>query len=1559
MKKLKIFKPLILFISLFTFLLVAGSKADSNILNLDNVSNMSNDTKSEENITINNKYLDVTLGSTLKLDYTIKGNLTVDNFYVYNPSVLTVSKDGVITGRSKGTSLVRITLSDESCKDIYVNVTDNPTSVSLTSNLSILGVGDTARVRATLSPLASNRNVTYSSSYTSIATVDEDGVVTAVSKGEVKITVKTINGLTADYTFTVIEKDTMPFTTDTYEVDKDYSNKILAFTTSDDINYKHITLYAKSSATNFDEAPTYIVEFDNISIENTGIECTGSYVPVSIWTEGYVNFIFRIKGDLKLIGFSYPGISCESVISSTNVNVKFELLDTTSTITIGLAEKLNDKDSDDDSNGKVSYSLGDYVKAANNYDISSLTTDIENLKNAGDKVSFTLNNYFNDEININFDYKTSTALLSSTTSPIITYSKTFIDLTQNYEDTVNGVGCITDNLSICTGEADDRNKQVVIRLYGSGTCSVVLQDKSNNFVYDYFYLSVFANENTDYIDITHFVVEPYGLNTIFRGLEESIQVACFSEYTLVSSNESIFTVDGNNVKGVSEGTAYLIAYITNYPVKQDSIELTVIVKDEGVTIDDSLITNISVNDKVELGKYISVSPNDAKYKNLKFSVEDNGVLSLDESTMTLTASKNGSAKVTVTTYGGSTKDITFTVSDHVSEIKSDLEESTIIENGTTFDLSTHLTVLPANALNKSLKFESSDTDKATVDENGLITTLSKGLFSIIVTSLDNETVTKELKFESYIKVTEIEVTNLDSYVIYDRMTLDLAQCIKVLPEEASCKIVTYSSSDEKILTVTSEGKVTGVTSGKATITITSVDGVTKEIEFESYIYVENVIVENLDSYVIKDKTSINLADKVSVLPADASNKTLTYTSSDESILTVTSDGIVTGVTSGKVKIIITSVDNKSAEVEFESYISVTDITTDLDSFVIKDKASIDLNEKFKVLPLDSTNKTLSFSSSDTSIFKISEDGVLTGVTSGKAIITVTASDGVSKTFEFESYISATSIDVSLEKYTYELGDTIELAKFLTVMPSDSTNKTLTYSIDNTDIASVSETGLITTLKTGSFKVTITQFDINKELEFKVIVSVTGIEKTNLDALNTVIEKGNTLNISSYFNVLPSNSTNKNVTYSVSDDTIASVTEAGVITGLSKGTFTLTVTTVDGDFKTSFDLEVYVTVTDVYVEVPENTTFKVNDTYQIKAHVLPEDANVQTLSYYIPTTKASVNQSGLVTFKQTGSDNGEVKITIRSREGNIEKTLILYVVEPVTSISITGEESKVLPIGETYKITYEILPSNASNKNVKFTSSNSSIASVSENGTVTSKSTGTATITVTTVDGSKTASITIYAGPHVDSISINNTDSDLHVGDKVQIKVTISPSDASLQTFTYSTSNSEIASITEAGVVTALKTGQVRITVTTLDEGKSASVTFNIKNVQDKPEELKVTSVEVYNDSIVILNPLSTVEYRLVDSNNNVIVDWNNAIINNKITFSNLSDNTTYVIEYRTPGTPYKDASDSLTLSVKTLKNEYVKLPTVAIVFIIIGGVAVLGAGAFFIIKGIKKKKKNI
>ncbi len=1552
MKKLKIFKPLILFISLFTFLLVAGSKTNSNILSLDNVSNMSNDTKSEENITINNKYLDVTLGSTLKLDYTIKGNLTIDNFYVYNPSVLTVSKDGVITGRSKGTSLVRITLSDESCKDIYVNVTDNPTSVSLTSNLSILGVGDTARVRATLSPLASNRNVTYSSSDTSKATVDDDGVVTAVSKGVVKITVKTINGLTADYTFTVLEKDTTAFTTYTYEVDKYYSNKILAFTSRDDINNKHITLTAQSTATNFEEAPTYIVEFDNISIESTEAK-----VPVSIYTEGYVNFIFRIKGDLTLIGSSYPGINCESVNKSTNVNVKFELLDTTSTITIGLTENLNEEDFTSD--GNVTYTLGNYVKSANNYDISSLTTDIENLKNAGDKVSVTLNNYFNDEININFDYKTSTALLSSTTSPIINYSKTFVDIPNNYEDTVNGVNCITDNLSICTGKAEDINKKVVISLYGSGTCSVVLQDKSNNFVYDYFYLSVFGNENTDSILISNLEDELYGQNTIFRGLESSVSVTCDSSYTLVSSDESIFTVSGNKVKGVSEGTAYLYAYISNYPTNSTFIELTVIVKDEGVTVDDSLITNISVNDKVNLTNCLSVSPSDAKYKDLKVEVEDNGVLSLDESTMTLTALKNGSAKVTVTTYGGSTKDITFTVSDHVSEIKSDLEESTIIENGTTFDLSTHLTVLPANALNKSLKFESSDTDKATVDENGLITTLTKGLFSITVTSLDNETVTKELKFESYIKVTEIEIANLDSYIIYDRWTLDLAQCIKVLPEEASCKSVTYSSSDEKILTVTSEGKVTGVTSGKATITITSVDGVTKEIEFESYIYVENVIVENLDSYVIKDKASFNLAEKVSVLPADASNKTLTYTSSDESILTVTSDGVVTGITSGKAKIIITSVDKKSTEVEFESYISVTDITTNLDSFVIKDKEGINLNEKFKVSPLDSTNKTLSFSSSDTSIFKISDDGVLTGVTSGKATITVTARDGVLKTFEFESYISATSIDVSLEKYTYELCDTIELAKYLTVMPSDSTNKTLTYTIDNTEIASVSETGLITTLKTGSFKVTITQADINKELEFKVIVSVTGIEKTNQDTLNTVIEKGNTLNISSYFNVLPSNSTNQNVTYSVSDETIASVTEAGVITGLNKGTFTLTVTTVDGDFKTSFDLEVYVTVTDVYVEVPENTTFKVNDTYQIKAHVLPEDANVQTLSYYIPTTKASVNQSGLVTFKQTGSDNGEVKITIRSREGNIEKTLILYVVEPVTSISITGEESKVLPIGETYKITYEILPSNASNKNVKFTSSNSSIASVSENGTVTSKSTGTATITVTTVDGSKTASITIYAGPHVESISINNTDSDLHVGDKVQIKVTISPSDASLQKFTYSTSNSEIASITEDGVVTALKTGQLRITVTTLDEGKSASVTFNIKNVQDKPEELKVTSVEVYNDSIVILNPLSTVEYRLVDSNNNVISDWNNTIINNKITFSNLSDNTTYVIEYRTPGTPYKDASDSLTLSVKTLKNEYVKLPTVAIVFIIIGGVAVLGAGAFFIIKGIKKKKKNI
>ena len=860
--------------------------------------------------------------------------------------------------------------------------------------------------------------------------------------------------------------------------------------------------------------------------------------------------------------------------------------------------------------------------------------------------------------------------------------------------------------------------------------------------------------------------------------------------------------------------------------------------------------------------------------------------------------------------------------------------------------------------------ESSDDSVLYVNPDLTITAITCGNATLTVYYKNNTLISTTKGYKVIVEETKIEYTNglYDNYPLYINNTFDLSKYLLVTPLEATYKALTYTSSDSSIISIDENGLMSALKEGNATITVTSKGGVKTEVSFNVLIPVSEISTDISERYQIERGSTFDLSAHITVLPDNASNKEVEYLSSDSSIATVDESGLITTLAKGNFSITVTSKDSNSIykTIDFISYVSVKSIDISLleGNTTIYDKGTLDLSNLVKVMPADATNTNISFESSNSDILNISESGLVKALSSGKALITITASDNVSVSIDFESYIKVTSIDVALDKTKIEKGSTLDLASLITVSPADATNKTLTYTSSDSSVISVDDKGLISGLAQGMATIIIHQADIEKEITLDCVVSVTGIEKTNESTLKARIEKGETLDIKNYFNVLPLDATNNSVLYEINDTNIATISEDGIISALNKGHFTLTITTVDGAYHASFEFEVYVTVKDIYVEVPENNVFKVNETYQIKAHVLPVDANVQTINYYTATNKATVNSNGLVTFVEIGNDNGEVKITIRSVESSIEKTLTLYVVQPVSNVVINTEDKVVLPVGETLNLNYTIYPTNASNKEVKYSSSNTSIASINEYGLITSLSIGEVVISVETLDGSFKDSITLYCGPHVESIKIENTESIVKVGDSIQIKVSISPVDAANSKFTYSTSNSDIASITDDGLLTAHRTGQVRITVTTIDLGKVSNITLNVKNVQDKPSEIEPTNVLVYNDSIVILNPLSTVEYRLLDSNSNVRYDWIQELTNNKIIFDNLSDNTDYIVEYRTIGTAYKDASEALSLSVKTEKNEFVRLNTGLIVLMFIGGALVLGLIIFFIIKGLKKKKKN-
>ena len=156
----------------------------------------------------------------------------------------------------------------------------------------------------------------------------------------------------------------------------------------------------------------------------------------------------------------------------------------------------------------------------------------------------------------------------------------------------------------------------------------------------------------------------------------------------------------------------------------------------------------------------------------------------------------------------------------------------------------------------------------------------------------------------------------------------------------------------------------------------------------------------------------------------------------------------------------------------------------------------------------------------------------------------------------------------------------------------------------------------------------------------------------------------------------------------------------------------------------------------------------------------------------------------------------------------------------------------LTVGSSEQLTATVAPAEADNKSVTWTSSNPAVATVDASGNVTAVGTGTATITVTTADGGRTATCIITVIPqaiYVTGIMLNKTSTTLTVGDAERLTATVAPSDATDKAVTWASSNTAVATVDASGNVTAVSAGSATITVTTADGGKTATCTVTVRS----------------------------------------------------------------------------------------------------------------------------------
>lgn len=570
---------------------------------------------------------------------------------------------------------------------------------------------------------------------------------------------------------------------------------------------------------------------------------------------------------------------------------------------------------------------------------------------------------------------------------------------------------------------------------------------------------------------------------------------------------------------------------------------------------------------------------------------------------------------------------------------------------------------------------------------------------------------------------------------------------------------TWSSSNTAIATVNAAGVVTAIGVGSATITATSKDKDGKNITGISNITVKNLVNIALNKPVTV--SSVETGATVSVIGSNAvdgnaSTRWSSVANDPQSLqvdlgasYTISSISINWEVASAKEYTIQTSsngtnwttiatqtnmatgarIDNLAINgtcryikingtartsiygfsiYEFEVYgtlgtaipptsVSITPTTT---SIFTGSTTTLIAN----VLPTNATDLTVSWSSSNTAVATVNTGGIVTGITPGTAVITATTTDGSLKATSTITVLNVPCTGININPGTLSMikGTTSQL--LATILPTNATNKSVTYTSSNTAIVTVSGTGLINAINTGSAYITATSADGK-------CYATCAVDVSNAPSFSLKIE-AESYNLKS----------------------TAPKSEACSEGGLNMGWIGT------GDW---MKYAVNIPSTGVYtvnfrVSSPNNNT-------QVRL-----DTNAGAIvfgSTIIPNTSGWQNWQTVSV--QMSLNGGSYDLGINALTGGFNINWIEIIGGSTTPVNTTGismAPTTSLGVGASSTLIPTVTPNNASNKNINWTSNNTAVATVSNNGVVTGIAVGSANITATTQDGSFKATCTITVTP---------------------------------------------------------------------------------------------------------------------------------------------------------------------------------------------------------------------
>lgn len=305
-----------------------------------------------------------------------------------------------------------------------------------------------------------------------------------------------------------------------------------------------------------------------------------------------------------------------------------------------------------------------------------------------------------------------------------------------------------------------------------------------------------------------------------------------------------------------------------------------------------------------------------------------------------------------------------------------------------------------------------------------------------------------------------------------------------------------------------------------------------------------------------------------------------------------------------------------------------------------------------------------------------------------------------------------------------------------IVPENALNRNYTLKSLDERVAALDDDGFVVLKSYGKARIQATTEDggYTDVCEFDVYEHTVEIR---FETEQARVRKGGRLTLAAV--AQPEGKTDGRLVWSSSDGSVASVDEEGVVSGKSKGEAVITVTAVDGGYTAECRVRVYQPVTELRMD-NRSVTVDTGDDIQLTATILPYDADNKSIVWSSDNPDvADVNGKGVV----TGVKAGQTVIRATSEDEGISDFCVVTVNQPVTGVSLSKSELSFSKIGDAEQLVASVQPADATNKELNWSSSDESVAIVS-NGRVLCSGYGSAIVYVTTVDGGYMASCVVTA-----------------------------------------------------------------------------------------------------------------------------------------------------------------------------------------------------------------------